>query len=169
MIRPDRGFPGERKGACSAPYHCPKGQTCAITGCAVGAVGKCVDLPKTCTDVSTPECGCDGKTYQNECQRVKTGVALNHAGACKGSKDGGVVKPDMGGKTKCGYYPGGGCGVGNVCNISGCKKGGTGFCVKQPKGCDAVYKPVCGCDGKTYSNDCERLKAGAALNYAKAC
>jgi hypothetical protein len=35
--------------------------------------------------------------------------------------------------------------------------------------CDAVYLPVCGCDGKTYGNDCSRLLKEVSLAYVGQC
>jgi Kazal-type serine protease inhibitor domain len=33
-----------------------------------------------------------------------------------------------------------------------------GTCIKIGQLCTRVYLPVCGCNGKTYNNDCERQK-----------
>jgi len=164
--RPDRGT----KGNCAGGYPCPKGNTCFIKGCGAGAAGSCVMTPPSCTNVKNPVCGCDNKTYLNECQLVKVGVALKNTGACSGTKvDGGIVKPDIGKGKKCGPWLGGGCAKGQVCNLQSCKKGGGGFCVPKPVNCPTIKKPVCGCDNKTYANDCVRIKAGVGLNYAYAC
>lgn len=43
------------------------------------------------------------------------------------------------------------------------------MCVPRPEACTTLFDPVCGCDAKTYSNDCLRLLAGATLAHPGAC
>lgn len=47
--------------------------------------------------------------------------------------------------------------VGSTCNKA------QKDCVGQPQKdmmCAEIYKPVCGCDNKTYSNECDAKRAG---------
>ncbi len=44
-----------------------------------------------------------------------------------------------------------------------------GQCDKAPAFCMQIHRPVCGCNGKTYANDCERQKARVQLDYVGAC
>ncbi|HXU33391.1 MAG TPA: Kazal-type serine protease inhibitor domain-containing protein [Thermoanaerobaculia bacterium] len=76
------------------------GETCGGIGglkCAVGEgclypagqcnqpdlAGKCVVVPDPCPTTGPQICGCDGKTYANQCEIAKAGVRPDHNGKCK--------------------------------------------------------------------------------------
>lgn len=57
--------------------------------------GHCITTPQTCTTDVNPVCGCDGRTYSNNCARQMAQVQLDYTGPCL---DGGVSA----GSTSCG-------------------------------------------------------------------
>jgi hypothetical protein len=73
---------------------------------------------------------------------------------------------------QCGGFPGIQCDAGLFCQ----KKPGqcsiidiSGTCAKVPRFCPLFVRPVCGCDGKTYGNDCERQRAMVSKSHDGKC
>jgi hypothetical protein len=63
------------------------------------------------------------------------------------------------------------CASGFVCDRTDplCTEHAAGSCVAVPDGCVDDGHPVCGCDGVTYTSNCDRLRAGVAASRVGAC
>jgi len=68
-----------------AGIRCPSGQWCEHPANRCGAAdmqGRCIRRPEVCNERFLPVCGCDGKTYGNDCKRRQAGVQKRSDGRC---------------------------------------------------------------------------------------
>jgi hypothetical protein len=72
----------------------------------------------------------------------------------------------------CGGFFGIQCDSGAFCNFPTGTCGRfdmLGTCAAMPRICNRIFRPVCGCNGKTYSNDCVRMSAGVSKAHDGKC
>ncbi len=141
---------------------CPKGTYCQYPAdmCnGADMMGECVEVTEVCEKIYDPVCACNGKTYGNPCELAKAMQQIDHYGECKSDNAcGGIMGLPCKEGAYC-QYPEGSCDWADM----------MGECVDVPGACIALWDPVCGCDGKTYGNDCELAAAMAQKDHHGAC
>ncbi|MBW3000328.1 Kazal-type serine protease inhibitor family protein [Candidatus Woesearchaeota archaeon] len=71
-----------KTGSCSSNNDCPGNQFCEFMDC-LATKGRCIYIPQNCFDLWNPVCGCNGKTYSNDCYRRMAQVSRDYFGECK--------------------------------------------------------------------------------------
>lgn len=76
------------------------------------------------------------------------------------------------GERLCAGIAGFACGEGEYCQFAEgtCQiVDNMGICKRKPEICTMDFRPVCGCDGKTYGNACAAAGAGVSLARQGPC
>ena len=185
-------------GASTSDAGCQPGAPCTAEGnrCQIGTTS-CADGVASCESLTpaingTP-CGLDQVCKDGNCIDCAAGSRCDPGVECKNGRldcsfesgdvacvatgyaaDGtpcasGVCYAGACNSSTCGGLAGTGCDAGMVCDKNGCGTDVVGVCVSSQTACTDQLDPVCGCDGRTYTNNCLRSVAGVALAHPGAC
>ncbi|HLY55088.1 MAG TPA: Kazal-type serine protease inhibitor family protein [Stellaceae bacterium] len=73
---------------------------------------------------------------------------------------------------RCGGLRGARCGPGQYCQVTPrmCHvRRAIGVCAIRPRICPRIFRPVCGCNGRTFANSCEAAAAGVSVLHPGKC
>ena len=137
---------------------CPPSFYCAASNGGCSGEGICTPIPRICTKEMHVVCGCNGKTFANNCLAAAAGTGIQHDGSCDtAAKVGGCATNEE-------------CGKGKFCAFAEGSCGDTpGTCAPRPEMCTMEYSPMCGCDGQTYGSVCTAAGSGTSIRYRGEC
>lgn len=177
------------------PDECSEGETRpTLDGCdtvctCLSGTWSCesVECGRECTEGESRDDGCNSCTCsggqwactdaycppEEECSTGETKDAEDGCNTCTCSEGAWACTERACEEAGCGGLLGASCGPGEYCHYGTADTCGAadalGSCYVVPEVCDLSYNPVCGCDGKDYSNACHAHRYGVNVASLGEC